>query len=293
MKVGIIPNTTKDNILSVLENIIRKLNKYELDFIISDVVKNEIRDNFSTELNYMQEEELCRRSDLILSIGGDGTVLSTAYKVRNKNIPIAGINIGKLGFLAEFDCDNLDELLNDIKVNQFKISKRVTLDAKLNNKSEMNFYAINDIVIDRGSWLKMIELTIKVDNDSVATFFADGLIIATPTGSTGYSISTGGPIVYPLADVITITPIAPHNLSMRPIVIPGDKKIQITVNSPFEQVRITCDGQRVEYVNPSFTIEIYKSENYLNLIHTNGANYFSILRKKMLWGLDTRITGKQ
>jgi NAD+ kinase len=133
----------------------------------------------------------------------------------------------------------------------------------------------------------MIELTIKVDNDYVSTFSADGIIVATPTGSTGYSLSTGGPIVNPKADAITISPISPHTLTMRPLVLSSNQKIEIQVRSP-ELVQVSCDGQRVHYFDSPVTLEIFKSNKPVRLIHSTKTNYFEILRNKLYWGLDIR-----
>jgi NAD+ kinase len=153
---------------------------------------------------------------------------------------------------------------------------------------EKKILAINDIVIDKGRWPKMIELTIKVDEDYVSTFAADGIIIASPTGSTGYSLSTGGPIISPKTRAIVLSPISPHTLTMRPLVLSDDQRIRISFRSAHSTVQVNCDGQRVYYYEPPATIEIYKSSLPVKLIHTKSTNYFEILRRKLYWGLDIR-----
>ena len=150
-------------------------------------------------------------------------------------------------------------------------------------------YAINDIVIDKGGWPKMIELTVWVDGEYVTTFSADGLIVATPTGSTGYSISVGGPIVSPKADVITLSPISPHSLTVRPFVLPSSQEIIIKADSPYKEVQVSCDGQRVFDFSPPAEIKICKSERSLKLVHTSLTTYFETLRDKLMWGIDLRI----
>jgi len=149
-------------------------------------------------------------------------------------------------------------------------------------------FAINDIVIDKSGWPKMIDITIEVNGDYVTTFAADGIIAATPTGSTGYSISTGGPIVSPGADVITLSPIAPHSLTVRPIVLPGGSEIKIKANSFHKEVLVNCDGQRVFAFPPPLEIKIKKCIRPLKLVHTSLSNYYEILRTKLLWGIDLR-----
>jgi NAD+ kinase len=193
-----------------------------------------------------------------------------------------------LGFLAEFDLNNFVEFLQDIKAKNYYFEERMTLVATCGNNPENELYAVNDLVIDKGLWSKMIQLTMKVDNDYVSTFSADGLIIATPTGSTGYSLSVGGPIVNPQADVITLSPIAPHTLTIRPLVISSRQKISIIVDSPVDNIQIRCDGQRVSFVKPFVTIEIEKSNHPFRLVHSSRTNYFEILRNKLYWGLDVR-----
>ena len=156
------------------------------------------------------------------------------------------------------------------------------------NVSCDEFFAVNDLVIDKGAWPKMIELTIAVEEEYVTTFSADGLIVATPTGSTGYSLSVGGPIVSPKAEVITLSPISPHSLTMRPLVLPSNGKIYITADSLHTKVQINCDGQRVMEFAPPLQIVISKSEKPLRLVHMDSVNYFEILRSKLMWGLDVR-----
>lgn len=156
-------------------------------------------------------------------------------------------------------------------------------------------FAINDLVIDKGAWPKMIDITILVDNEYIATFAADGLIAATPTGSTGYSISVGGPIVSPQAEVITLSPISPHSLSIRPLVLPSNKEIIIRADSLYKEVQVNCDGQRVFAFSPPLEIKIKKSERPFKLVHTPLSSYFGTLRTKLHWGIDLRsnISKKQ
>lgn len=290
--IGIIPNIDKPDILVTLTKIIEDLRNNDLEFIISDPILK-FRDRFNSELagsKFLSIDELIKASDFVISIGGDGTMLSTAYAVRNSSTPILGVNIGKLGFLAEFDIESFSEFTPEIKTKNYVIEERMALIGSIEEASSYELYAINDIVIDKGPWQKMIELTIKVDDDYVSTFSADGVIIATPTGSTGYSLSTGGPIVNPHADVITISPVAPHTLTMRPLVISSKHKISVIVKSPHQKIQVSCDGQRVHTYNSPSNINILKSAQPFRLVHSNKMNYFEILRNKLYWGLDVRKT---
>ncbi len=290
MTIGIIPNTSKSDILKIVSDIIEELKKTGIDFIISDTLLL-LKEKFEAELysaKFLSNEKMIERCDMVLSIGGDGTMLNTAYEVRNSATPILGVNFGKLGFLAEFDLDSLRDFLTDVKKNNFVVEERMALIGSANGSIEKNLYAINDIVIEKGPWHKMIELTVKVDADYVSTFSADGIIIATPTGSTGYSLSTGGPIVNPQADVITLSPIAPHSLTMRPFVLSSKQKITIMVNSPHGKLQVSCDGQRAYTYDSPAIIAIEKSEKSVRLVHSNKMDYFKTLRNKLFWGLDVR-----
>ena len=290
MTIGIIPNISKADMLEVVKKVISELSFNHFDYVLSESLLK-FRDQFDDNLQksfFMPHPQLGDSCDIIVSIGGDGTMLNTAYEVRNSSTPILGLNIGKLGFLAEFDLNNFVEFLQDIKAKNYYFEERMTLVATCGNNPENELYAVNDLVIDKGLWSKMIQLTMKVDNDYVSTFSADGLIIATPTGSTGYSLSVGGPIVNPQADVITLSPIAPHTLTIRPLVISSRQKISIIVDSPVDNIQIRCDGQRVSFVKPFVTIEIEKSNHPFRLVHSSRTNYFEILRNKLYWGLDVR-----
>ncbi|MFC2085318.1 NAD(+)/NADH kinase, partial [Bacteroidota bacterium] len=249
---------------------------------------NERLSNEGINDEYLDHSDLFQLCDVIISIGGDGTMLSTAYEARRFQTPLIGINFGKLGFLAEFELKGVDDLVNDLKNGDYNIEERIALEAKSQGKNKENLFAINDIVIDKGGWPKMIEITIKVDDDYVSTFSADGIIVATPTGSTGYSLSTGGAIISPKADAIAISPISPHTLTMRPLVLSSNQKIHIRVLSQHKNVQINCDGQRVFNYRPPLEVEINKSPIPIKLIHTKHTSYYQILRKKLFWGLDLR-----
>lgn len=289
MIIGIIPNITKSEVNEIIERIVSEIINNGLDYVLSDSILNTSADLLKKIDNskIVTLEKLSSISDMVVSIGGDGTMLNTAYSVRGSGTPILGVNFGKLGFLAEFDIESFSEFMNDVKTSNYIVEERVALIGTSAGISE-SLYAINDLVIDKGSWSKMIELTVFVDDEYVTTFSADGIIIATPTGSTGYSLSTGGPIVNPQADVITLSPIAPHTLTMRPLVISDKQKITIKVNSQYDTIQVSSDGQRVNFIKPPATICIEKSDKPVKLVHSKKNNYFETLRKKLFWGLDIR-----
>ena len=288
MKFGIFGNTTKDELTATLQIVVDRLQENNYEFLINDSLQTSFPETSSSARYFAPAATVAETCDILISLGGDGTMLSTAYIAHQFDKPVLGINLGKLGFLAEVDIKGIEQLFNDIKNSRYSIEERIVLVGNCKNVSCDEFFAVNDLVIDKGAWPKMIELTIAVEDEYVTTFSADGLIVATPTGSTGYSLSVGGPIVSPKAEVITLSPISPHSLTMRPLVLPSNGKIYITVDSLHTKVQINCDGQRVMEFAPPLQIVISKSEKPLRLVHMDSVNYFEILRSKLMWGLDVR-----
>jgi NAD+ kinase len=290
MILGVIANITKENVANVVSTFIEKLQKNKLDYLLSsDLWK--FRKHFAIKIpkqKFLPDNKLCELSDIIISIGGDGTMLATAFNAQFFDKPVLGVNLGKLGFLVEANINQMDAIIKEIKSKKYSIEERIVITGSCTGHKIEKLYAINDLVIDKGAWPKMIELTIIVDGEYVTTFSADGLIIATPTGSTGYSISSGGPIVSPKADVITLSPISPHSLTIRPLVLPSNQEIIIRANSLYKEIQINCDGQRVFAFPPPFEIKINKSKTPLKLVHTSLTSYFETLRNKLLWGIDLR-----
>jgi len=290
MVIGIIANTTKQNVFPVLSGLLKKLKENEFDYFLSADTRKykELITEKVGESKFLVENKLCKKSDIIISIGGDGTMLATAFHAHLYNKPVLGVNLGKLGFLVDANVEELDRVIDDLKKKRYSVEERMVIEGECLGHKVEKLYAINDIVIDKGGWPKMIELTITVDGEYVTTFAADGLIIATPTGSTGYSISVGGPIVSPLTDVITLAPVSPHSLSMRPLVLPSSQEILIRVSSLHKEIHLNCDGQRVFAFLPPLELKITKSKRPLKLVQTSFTGYFEKLRNKLLWGIDLR-----
>lgn len=290
MKIGISPNYLKPEIFSFIEKLILKLQNAGIEFVFSESVLKirETSKEFWNGFQLVSDESLANNCDVIISIGGDGTLLQNAFNARFSNTPLLGINFGKLGFLAEFETGQIDNLIKSMKNEEIIVEQRNTLEASFLSEEGEKLYAINDIVIERGKYPKMIDINIEIDDEYVSTFSADGIILATPTGSTGYSLSTGGPIVNPSTESITLSPISAHTLSMRPLVISSQQTVVIKAESQFDAVRVICDGQRVNYLNSPAIIKITKSKNHLKLVRNNDKSYFEILRKKLYWGMDLR-----
>ncbi|MCH6575714.1 MAG: NAD(+)/NADH kinase [Bacteroidetes bacterium] len=288
MLIGIIANITKENVFSVVSSFIKELKRNSLEYLLTKSLVEE-KDKIEIDEDFLSDDkEIYEKSDLIISIGGDGTMLTTAYHALSYDKPVLGLNLGKLGFLAEVDISQMDIIIKDIKEGNYQIQERMVLTADCDNFPLEKLIAINDIVIDKGGWPKMIEITARVDGEYVSTFSADGVIIATPIGSTGYSLSTGGPVVSPSASAITLSPISPHSLTMRPLVLSNEQEIVIKADSPHNEIQISCDGQRVYHVPSPLEIKIVKSVKPLKLVHTSVTTYFETLRNKLFWGIDVR-----
>jgi NAD+ kinase len=291
MLLGIIANITKENVFEVVSSFTSKLKKEKVKYLLTNSIREEkgkfklkIDEDFLTE-----DDELYEKSDIIISIGGDGTMLATAYKARLYDKPVLGLNLGKLGFLVETDVSQMDSVIDLLKKKKYTIEERMVLSGTCDYPRCDKLIAVNDLVIEKGGWPKMIELTAWVDDEYVTTFSADGLIVATPTGSTGYSLSTGGPIVAPTAKAITLSPISPHSLNVRPLVLSSEQVIKLRADSPHREVQVSCDGQRVFHFPPPLEVVIKQSSKPLKLIKTSLATYFETLRNKLLWGVDVRI----
>jgi NAD+ kinase len=235
-------------------------------------------------------KELDKSFDLLLSIGGDGTILRAATLVRNLGIPILGINAGRLGFLASVQKEDIAVFLQMVVDKNYKISKRTLLKATVFPKNkdlmEINF-AMNEISVSRKDTTSMITIEAYLDGELLTSYWADGLIIATPTGSTGYSLSCGGPILTPEVKGLVITPIAPHNLNARPLVIPDSTEIKLCVSGREEQYLVSMDS-RITSVGNESVITIKKSSFHINMVEIPHETFLKTLRNKLLWGEDKR-----
>lgn len=270
--IGIAINPSKDCEGIILNLVTEKLNK------AFNKVKIDIFNTYEIKCS-----DLSKSIELLVVLGGDGTLLGVARKISNKlDIPLLGINIGNLGFLSSIDISEIDKAIFKIKNNLFKLEERMLLKCKINNVKNDEQIALNDIVIARGTLSRMTKFNIYVDEKYYSSFKGDGLIIATPTGSTAYSFSAGGPFIYPDLDVILITPICPHTKSMQTMVLRGDSKITIKTFHEEEDVYLTVDGQKVYEVNKKAIIEISRADREAKLIQFDDYDYFEVLRTKIL-----------
>jgi len=234
-------------------------------------------------------EELPTLVDLLLVLGGDGTLLAMADRVSQagRDLPILGVNFGHLGFLTEITFPELYPLLEAAIAGTAAIERRLILGARVirGSRCVAEYRALNDVVITRGSLSRVIELSVTVDGTFVARFTGDGLIIASPTGSTAYNLSAGGPILHPAVDALVLTPIAPHTLSNRPVVVPGSVVVQVTASTqdPDQEVVLTLDGQIGLSLEPGDIVEAVQHEPPVRLVKAPTNSYFDVLRQKLKW----------
>ncbi len=224
--------------------------------------------------------------DVIIVLGGDGTMLGVARLVGDKGVPILGVNLGGLGFITEVNRDEIFDAVDKALAGSCSIEERIMLTAVVHRHGERiaDFVVLNDVVINKGALARIIDLETYINNSYVTTFKADGLIISTPTGSTAYSLSAGGPILYPTLNSIVLTPICPHTLTNRPIVLPDDVAIEIVLRSESEDVFLTLDGQVGFSLKKNDTVEVKKSVFTTKLLMPCERDYFQILRTKLKWG---------
>ncbi|NIQ96763.1 MAG: NAD(+)/NADH kinase [Desulfuromonadales bacterium] len=232
------------------------------------------------------EAEIPALVDMIIVLGGDGTLISVARAVGDRGTPILGVNLGSLGFLTEITRQELFQVLDQVLEDKYTVSERLMLEAVVNrNGSVANRYQLlNDVVINKGALARIIDMELYVNDSYLTTFKADGLIISSPTGSTAYNMAAGGPIIYPDADCFVITPICPHMLTNRPMIVPADSSMRIEVKFSDEDVVLTADGQVGMPLQGGDIVEVHRSSNRTRLILSPEKEYFEVLRTKLRWG---------
>ena len=229
---------------------------------------------------------LAEQVDLLVVLGGDGTMIGAARLIGSRRVPVLGINFGWLGYLTEFTLDEMFPALEAARQGELLFDQRMMFDLSLERGGEViaAHRALNDAVVNKSALARIIELDCYINGDFVNRFRADGMIVSTPTGSTAYSLSAGGPIVHPEMSAIVLTPICPHTLSNRPVVVPGDCVIELAFKRDFEDVMLTIDGQLGIKLAPEDRITLRRSETVFEIVRPRNRNYFEVLRTKLKWG---------
>lgn len=253
---------------------------------LREIAHEQIKNKTGCVVEIVRDEQLASSVDLILVLGGDGTMIAAARMIGDTEVPVIGVNYGGLGYLAEFPIEELFAALESILAGQYKLQKRVMLAVELWRGAELltRNRVLNDVVVNKSALARIIEIEAYLDDQFVNMFRADGLIVATPTGSTAYNLSAGGPVIYPSMNAVVITPICPFTLSNRPIVVPDDSKIEVRLITDKEDVALTLDGQVGFPLAAGDRIVIRKSRTTFNLVQPPNRNYFDVLRDKLKWG---------
>ena len=283
---GIWGNTDKPKFWELLEPILKWAEQKKIIPFITTRIKNQLPNRFKYKVQLIESADDFQNIDFLLTLGGDGTMLSAARAVEHRETPILGIHLGELGFLAKITTDVMFERLDMVADANYEIQKRMVLKGQImNSKAPSTFYALNDFVIDRGKSHRLITLRLKSNDRYVADYKADGLIIGTPTGSTAYALSAGGPIIMPKLKAMVVVPISPHTLNLRPIVLPDDRTLEITFpNDGNDGLAFAIDGQVNQYLDQNSKIIIKKAPYDINMIDYKDSNYFDNLQQKMGWG---------
>lgn len=251
-----------------------------------EIERERIQHETGCSVRAVPAENLAGEVDLVLVLGGDGTMIATARMIGDSEVPVLGINFGGLGYLAEFRIEELHAALESILADNYRLDKRVMLGVELwrSDKSLTRNRILNDVVINKSALARIIEIEAYFNHQFVNSFRADGLIVSTPTGSTAYNLSAGGPVIFPSMNAVVITPICPFTLSNRPIVVPDDAEIELRLKTDKEQVALTLDGQVGFELQVEDRVVIRKSNTTFNLVQPANRNYFDVLRDKLRWG---------
>ena len=289
MRFALFGNTYQAKKSLHAEELFRLLEQHRAEFCISREFHNFLTQDVHLSLPHIEQFDDDRfHADMVISLGGDGTFLKAASRVGSKEIPILGINTGRLGFLADISPEEMRETFNEIYDHRYRIEERSVLQLKCDNPLlTREPYALNEIAVLKRDSSSMISIRATIDGMPLATYQADGLIVATPTGSTAYSLSVGGPIIAPDSKTIALTPVAPHSLNIRPIVICDDREITLDVESRSHNFLVAIDG-RSESCSETTRLTIAKAAHTVKVVKRINHRFFDTLRNKMMWGADVR-----
>lgn len=285
--IGIVLKPHQPDALKTLCDLVKWLGDRGITLVGGPEIERErIEHETGCAVRQVAQSELADSVDLILVLGGDGTMIATARTVADRELPVVGVNYGGLGYLAEFRIEELYVALESILAGDYRLEQRVMLAVELLRGDEQvtRNRVLNDVVINKSALARIIEIEAYMNGQFVNSFRADGLIVSTPTGSTAYNLSAGGPVIYPSMKAVVITPICPFTLSNRPIVIPDESLIELWLKTENEDVALTLDGQVGFPLKPEDRVVIRKSQTTFNLVQPANRNYFEVLRDKLRWG---------
>jgi NAD+ kinase len=279
-RVGIITKPNESRAAELASLIAEWAARHEINLFVNDRVRDLPPGTFSASAR-----EIADNSDLLIVLGGDGTMIATARLVSGRGTPVLGVNLGTLGYLAEFAAEDVIRALESVMKGEYEIDHRMMLDWQVLRDGDQvgTGSALNDVVVNKSALARIIDIDCTVGSHYVTTYRADGLIVSTPTGSTAYNLSAGGPIITPGAEVIAISPICPHALTNRPIVLPHQAEIKLRVDTREQEVMLTSDGQTGLPLMSGDSVSIKKSPKTFNIVVAKDRDYFKILRNKLKW----------
>lgn len=286
-RVGVVVKPNQPDALKTLCRLIEWLASRGVALVGTETFDHrEVEQATGCAIEMVAPEEFAAQVDLVVVLGGDGTMLATARLIGESEIPVIGVNYGTLGYLAEFRTDEMLGALERALAGEYKLDRRMALDVELYRAGEvvMRSRVLNDVVISKSALARIIEIEARCGEQFVNRFRADGLIISTPTGSTAYNLSAGGPILHPSMHALVVTPICPHTLSNRPLVVTDEAEIRLTLRTPREEVALTLDGQTGMPLEAGDCALVRKSRTTFNLVQADERNYFDVLRDKLHWG---------
>ena len=286
-RIGIVLKPHQPEALKTICELVKWLAERGITLIGGPEIERErIEHQTGCAVDEVAQEQVASQVDLMLVLGGDGTMIATARIIGDQEVPVLGVNYGGLGYLAEFRIEELYTALESILANNFRLDRRVMLEVELRrgDAPPKTSRVLNDVVINKSALARIIEIEAYLNRQFVNAFRADGLIVSTPTGSTAYNLSAGGPVIFPSMNAVVITPICPFTLSNRPIVVPDDAEIELLLKTDNEEVALTLDGQVGFPLEVADRVVIRKSRTTFNLIQPSNRNYFDVLRDKLRWG---------
>lgn len=287
MKFAVIANPKKYSVKEPFVDLLTWSDEHEVQVIFCEELQELYRgEDHPSAVVVEDEKQAIDRADIIIALGGDGTMLYTARLMKNIQKPIMGVNSGRLGFMAYTQKENLSQALDYLVNGNYRIDKRFLLEAE-DNQGNI-YHALNEFLFSKKDSTSMVNVSAEYDGMFINNYWADGLIVASPTGSTAYNLSSSGPIVMPNTDVMVLTPINPHTLTTRPLVLPSEKSLKVMVKKQDQDVLFSFDGQIKEIQSYPFEVNIKRSNFTIDLIELPNQSYFDTLRHKLMWGMDSR-----
>ncbi len=289
MIYGLTGNTDKEDLWAPVTGLVRWFAQEGITCLMTRPVAEGLleRDLISrSEAEELGVDDVAAPADMVLSFGGDGTLLNTAHLIGDQSKPILGINIGRLGFLADIEVEHVKETIADIEAGRYRIEERMALDVDISsNGVDRSEWAMNEVVVQRSGTSGLILIDVSADGAPLNTYWADGLILATPTGSTAYSMSAGGPIVEPRCRTLLLTPIAAHSLTIRPILLPDTAVLTVRVQLPDLPHVVSVDGHSLVFDHGETLLTLRRASHAVHLVKTRGSDYYETLRNKLMWGV--------